>query len=400
VSFADLLRFAARALSGARLRSLLSLLGVSIGVAAVVILTALGEGARRYVVDQFSTLGTNLLAVVPGRTETTGVLPGVIGTPNDLTLDDARAVARRIAQARQVAPIAMSTDVVSHGELQRQVAVIGTNHQYLAVRDLELAYGSFLPLGELDRGTAVVVLGHAVARELFPVDQPVGSVVRVGEFRMRVIGVLAPTGTQLGIDLDELVMVPTATAMRMFDKHSLFRLLIKVGAHDDIESSREAVRQLLIERHGEEDFTVQTEEALASTFSSILGALTFALGGIAAVSLSVAGLGIMNVMLVAASERTSEIGLLRALGASQRQILAAFLIEAVMLSGSGGVLGLALGGLAVRLMVRIFPALPAAPPLWAVVSAFTVSLLVGAVFGLVPARRAARLDPVEALAKG
>ncbi len=400
MSFADLLRFAAGALSGARLRSLLSLLGVSIGVAAVVILTALGEGARRYVVDQFSTLGTNLLAVVPGRTETTGALPGVIGTPNDLTLDDARAVARRIAQARQVAPIAMSTDVVSHGELQRQVAVIGTNHQYLEVRDLELAYGSFLPVGEVDRGTAVVVLGHAVARELFPLDEPVGSVVRVGEFRMRVIGVLAPTGTQLGIDLDELVMVPTATAMRMFDTHTLFRLLIKVGAYDDIERSREAVRRLLLERHGEEDFTVQTEEALASTFSSILGALTFALGGIAAVSLSVAGLGIMNVMLVAASERTSEIGLLRALGAAKRQILAAFLIEAVMLSGCGGVLGLALGGLAVRLMVRIFPALPAAPPLWAVVSAFTVSLLVGAIFGLLPARRAAALDPVEALSKG
>lgn len=399
MSTVDLLRFATGALTGARLRSLLSLFGVSIGVAAVVILTALGEGARRYVVDQFSTLGTNLLAVVPGRTETTGMLPGVIGTPNDLTLDDALAVSRGVAQARLVAPIAMGTDVVSHGELQRQVAVIGTNRQYLEVRDLKLGYGSFLPAGELDRGAAIVVLGHAVARELFPVSEPVGSIVRVGEFRMRVIGVLAPTGTQLGVNLDELVMVPTATAMRMFDKRSLFRLLVKVNAYDDIETAREAVRQLLLERHGEEDFTVQTEEALASTFSSILSALTFALAGIAAVSLSVAGLGIMNVMLVATSERTPEIGLLRALGAGRRQILSAFLIEAVLLAGCGGVLGLVLGGLAVRLMVGLFPALPAVPPLWAVISAFTVSLLVGAVFGLLPARRAADLDPVEALAK-
>jgi putative ABC transport system permease protein len=237
-----------------------------------------------------------------------------------------------------------------------------------------------------------------VARELFGVDDAVGQVVRVGDWRMRVIGVLEPRGQQLGMDMDDVVIVPVATAMKMLNRSGLFRLVIQVRTHADLERAKAAVVRRLSERHGEEDVTVITQDAVVSAFSSILGALTMALGGIAAISLAVAGVGIMNVMLVSVSERTREVGLLKAIGAGRGQILAAFLTEAILISSAGGLLGLALGWAAVAVLVAVYPALPASPPVWAVVAAFSLSVVVGAVFGVLPARRATRLDPVAALA--
>ncbi|HEX4952108.1 MAG TPA: ABC transporter permease [Thermoanaerobaculia bacterium] len=395
----DLFRFSGRAVSGHRLRSALSLLGVAIGVAAVIVLTALGEGARRYVVDEFASLGTNLLAILPGRTETTGAMPGVVGVPNDLTLDDARAIATRVRLARNVAPVSIATETVARGELSRQVAVIGTAAGYREVIDFPVARGQFLPEGDFDRGAPVVVLGYNVAKELFGSEDPIGQVVRIGAWRMRVIGVNQQVGTKAGANLDEVVFVPVATALSMFNRTSLFRILVRTHTHADIETARAQVREILIERHGEEDFSSLTEEALASTFSSILTALTLVLAAIAAISLSVAGLGIMNVMLVSVSERTSEVGLMRAVGVSRRQVAVVFLLEAVLLSGLGGLVGLGTGYLVVRLLVSLYPALPASPPVWAVVAAVVVSLAVGAFFGWLPARRAARLDPVLALGR-
>ena len=398
MSARDLLLFAARALRGHRLRSGLSLLGVAIGVAAVIALTALGEGARRYVVSQFSQIGTNLLIVLPGRTETSGGMPGFGGVPNDLTLADAEAVVRAVPEIDRAAPLVMGSETVAWGERKRQVALVGGTHEMLEVRRLAMAHGRFLPETPWDRGAAVAVLGQTLARELFPGTDPVGAVVRIGDWRMRVVGVLAPRGMQLGIDMDDVAVVPVATAMKMLNRRSLFRLLLQVRGHADIDRAREQVRRLLVERHGEEDVTVIAQDAVLAAFSSILGALTMALGGIAAISLAVAGVGIMNVMLVAVSERTREIGLLLALGAGRRQILAAFLAEAVLLSTAGGLLGLAAGWGAVRALVALFPALPAAPPAWAVAAALALSVAVGALFGMLPARRATRLDPVAALA--
>ena len=400
MSFRDAFSFALRALLGSRLRTGLSLLGVAIGVAAVILLTALGEGARRYVVGQFASLGTNLVLVLPGRTETTGVIPGINGTPNDLTLADAEAIARQVRQVLHVAPISMATETIAFGERRRQIAVIGTTRGYLDVRDLTLRKGKFLAAGETDRGSSQVVLGHTVARELFGASSPIGAVVRVGSWRMRVVGVMEPTGTQLGVNLDEIVLVPVATALRMFNKSSLFRILVRLKGYAEIDRGRQAVRQLLQERHGEEDFSVLSEEALSSTFSSILNALTLALGAIAAVSLSVAGLGVMNVMLVSVSERTSEIGLMRSIGVARRQVLQVFLIESILLSALGGMTGLAIGLAGVRLLRHLFPAFPAAPPSWAIAAALAVSLLVGGLFGFLPARHAADLDPIVALGRG
>jgi putative ABC transport system permease protein len=394
----DVLAFAARALRGHRLRTGMSLLGVSIGVAAVVTLTALGEGARRYVVGQFASIGTNLVIVVPGKSETTGGMPGMGGVPNDLTLEDARALLRGIPEIEKAAPVVIGTETVAFQELRRQVAVFGSTYEALEVRRLTVASGRFLPPMEWDRSSPVTVLGRTAARELFPGRDPVGQVVRIGDWRMRVVGVLAPRGQQLGLDMDDVAVVPVATAMKMLNRRSLFRLLLQVRTHADLERAKEKIVRLIAERHGEEDVTAITQDAVLGALTSILGALTLALAGIASISLAVAGVGIMNVMLVSVSERTREIGLLKALGAGRRQILAAFLAEAVLISSAGGLLGLAIGWLAVRGLVAVYPALPATPPPWAVAAAFSLSVAVGAVFGVLPARRATRLDPVAALA--
>jgi len=393
----DLLRFSLGALSGHRLRTFLSLLGMAIGVAAVIALTALGEGARRYVVDQFASIGTNLLIIVPGKSETTGI-PGVGAAAHDLTLQDAQTILRVIPEAEKMAPMVVGTESVSHGARRRQVPIAGTTRDFLEVRKLAMGHGDFLPAEDIQRGRPVVVLGAKLARELFPGEEPVGQVVRIGGWRMRVIGVLAHRGQQLGMDLDDIAVVPVATAMRMFDRRSLFRIMVQVRGTAALGPVKEKVIKLFIQRHREEDVTVLTQDAVVATFSQILGVLTLAVGAIAAVSLSVAGIGIMNVMLVSVSERTREVGLLRAVGVGRRQVLAVFLTEAALLSAAGGLLGLGAGWLAVRLMVQLYPALPASPPLWAVFASLGLALGVGVLFGLLPARRAARLDPVLALA--
>jgi putative ABC transport system permease protein len=318
--------------------------------------------------------------------------------PNDLTLDDAEAIRRQVRQVRNVAPVSMGTERVSFGERNRQVMIVGSTYELLEVRELEMGSGRFLPAGDWDRGAPVTVLGTTLVRELFDNENPIGKVVRIGEWRMRVIGVLDELGTRMGIDFDEIAIVPVSTGMKMFNRASLFRVLVKLGSSGDVAAAQRQILDLIVDRHGEEDVTIITQDAVISTFSSILGVLTLALGGIAAISLGVAGVGIMNVMLVSVSERTAEVGLLKALGVRRVQILAVFLTEAVLLSTAGGLLGLAGGWMAVRLLVQLYPAIPASPPTWAVVAALSISIGVGAIFGVLPARRATKLDPVAALA--
>jgi len=399
VTLRDLLGFAMKALWGHRLRSGLSLLGMGVGVAAVIVLTSLGEGARGYVSNQFANLGSNILIVVPGKTETTGALPGMGGAPNDLSLDDFEAIVRRVRQVERAAPISMATTTAAHGELRRQVAVIGTTKEFLAVRNLSVSRGTFLPEGDIHHGASVAVIGERVVRELFPGTNPLGGIVRIDGWRMRVIGVLESRGTQLGVDVDDLVLIPVATAMRIFNRASLFRILIEARAHADLDSTADAVTTLLTTRHGEEDVTIITQDSVVTSLGNILDTLTLVLAAIASISLGVAGIGIMNVMLVSVSERTSEVGLLKALGVSRSQIVAAFLAEATLLSIAGGLLGMAAGFLGVGIIVGIYPDLPAHPPGWAVGAALGIALFVGMVFGVLPARRAARLDPIEALAR-
>lgn len=397
---ADLLHLATESLVRARLRSVMMLIATAIGVAAVVVLTSLGEGARRYVTGEFQALGTDLLIVLPGRSETTGVQPGLFAgeTPRDLTLDDARALLR-IPAIERIAPLVVGSAPVSAGELSREVPVIGTNADFLHVRKLAVGQGHFLPAGELDRDLAVCVIGSKVRSELFAHRPAVGASVRIGDRRFRVIGVLADSGRAVGFDLQELVIIPVSSAQQLFDTESLFRILIQARDTDAMPRVRDAVRATIAERHqGEEDVTVITQDAVLATFDRIFTALTLTLAGIASVSLAVAGILIMNVMLVAVSQRTAEVGLLKALGARGRQITALFLAEAVLLSLSGALAGLAVGFAANWVIGRMYPALPLGAPVWAIVAAVVIAVASGVVFGLMPARRAARLDPVIALA--
>ncbi len=398
MNFFDLFRYAVRALSGHRLRSGLCLLGVAIGVTAVILLTSLGEGARRYVTGQFIDLGTHLLIVLPGKVETSGGMPGFGGVPNDLTLDDMQALRREIRGAKLIVPITVATETVRGAGRSRQVAIIGSNDELLPARRLAVRPGgSFLPPGDPRRGAPVAVLGTKVAKELFPGDNPLGRVIRIGEWRVRVIGILEKRGVQVGMDMDEVVVIPVALSMKMFNRRSLFRILISVDRHQQIERVKERVIEIISERHDEEDITCITQDSVISTLSDILGALTLALAAIAGISLSVAGIGIMNVMLVAVAERSREVGLLKALGVERHQIVAAFLTEAVLLASAGGVLGLAVGWAGVKVIVSLYPAFPASPPSWAVAAALVVAGGTGMLFGVLPALRAARLDPVAAL---
>jgi putative ABC transport system permease protein len=397
----DTLRFARDAAVGTPLRTALSVLAMSIGVAAVVILTALGDGARMYVVGQFSSLGANLVIVLPGRSGTGGFNPAnaITTTPRDLTVDDAAAL-KRAPAIRRLGPLAVGTSEISFGGRLREVIVAGTNHDYFAIRGLEIAQGVPLPDEDWNRGSPVVVIGAKVREELFGNAPAIGQLVRIGDRRLRVVGVMKSTGQGLGMNTDEVVIVPVALAQAMFNTNTLFRILIEAKSREAIPQARAQALEILKQRHrGEEDVTVITQDAVLATFDRLLGALTLAVAGIAAISLAVAGILVMNVMLVAVTQRTGEIGLLKALGAPARTIRLAFLAEAAMLSAVGALVGYLLGQAGAFALRQAFPVFPAHAPDWAVIAGLSTALATGLLFGVMPARRAARLDPVQALMK-
>jgi putative ABC transport system permease protein len=397
----DILRFARDAALGYPLRTALSVLAMAIGVAAVVILTALGDGARRYVVGQFSSLGSNLVIVLPGRSGTGGFNPAnaITSTPRDLSIDDAAALLRTPG-VKRVAPLSVGTSEISVGGRLREVMVAGTTASYFPLRNFELGQGSALPEEDWGRASAVAVIGQKIRDEMFGNAPAIGQLVRIGDRRLRVVGVLKPVGQGLGMNTDELVIVPVALAQAMFNSNTLFRILIEANSREAIPPVREAVAAILKQRHrGEEDVTVITQDAVLATFDKLLGALTLGVAGIAAISLAVAGILVMNVMLVAVTQRTGEIGLLKALGATGKTIRLAFLAEAAMLSSLGALLGYLLGQLGAFVLRQLFPVFPAYPPDWAVIAGLSTALLTGLLFGFMPARRAALMDPVSALMK-
>jgi putative ABC transport system permease protein len=395
----DVLAFAGAALRGHRLRSSLSLLGVAIGVASVILLTSLGEGARLYVSGEFLALGSNLLIITPGKNETTGGLTLPLPAPRDLSLEDTDALRRRLPGARHVAPLALGEATAKAGDLTRTVGVGGTTAEFMPLRKIHLRMGRYLPAGEDERGDRVCVIGAKLQDELFLGRNPLGETLRLGEQRFKVIGVMAPRGVSLGTDLDDVIHVPVSQALGLFDERGLSQIMVELASHEEIETGKARALALLKERHdGFEDVTITTQDAVLTSFNRILVLLTTALAGIAAISLSVAGIGIMNVMIVSVSERTREIGLLKAVGVTAPQVLLAFLVEAALLSSAGGLVGVGVGIGGTRLVQALYPSFPMSPPSWAVPAAVAVSVSVGIVFGALPARRAARLDPVAALA--
>jgi putative ABC transport system permease protein len=396
----DLLFQAAKAIRTQPLRASLIVLAMSIGVASVNVLTALGDSARSYVVSEFQSLGTHLVVVLPGRTETTGGHPPIFGeTPRDLTLDDANALYRSRYIAA-IAPLNFGSAPVSAGGLERETNIMGSTSELLRVRHLTVGQGQFLPKADVDKEIPVCVIGQTIRDELFPRQQAVGQWVRINDRRFRVIGVLAKEGQSIGVAFDEVVIVPVASAQALFDTHSLFRILIEAHSQAAMYQSVDDIRNIIKLRHeGEDDITIVTQDSVVKTFDKILSALTLTVAGIAAVSLAVAGVLVMNVMLVSVSQRTAEIGLLKALGATQKQIQTLFISEAAMLSLAGASLGSLIGWLGIELLQLLYPGFPMSLPAWAWLAALAVAGVTGLTFGVIPARKAANLNPVTALGR-
>lgn len=397
MSALELLRFVVSALQGHRLRSVLSALGVGIGVMAVMLLTALGEGTRQYIVAQFTQFGTNLLAVNPGKVKTFG-MPGVFGgTTHQLTLEDAEALTR-ISGVERIVPVAMGQARVEAGPRGRSVYVYGVNHEAAAAWRFGVAQGTFLPPIELHRQGNAAVLGPKLARELFAAEPPLGKRVRIGGRSFLVVGVMESKGQMLGFDLDDSCYIPVASAMDLFNLAELHEIDVIAANAEGVAEVVRSIKEVLTARHrDQEDFTVTTETEMLDTFGRVISIITVAVTAIAGISLLVGGMGILTIMWISVHERTAEIGLLRALGVGRASVQRLFLLEATVLALVGGVGGLAVGGF-IELMLRaLVPGLPLATPPGAVIAALLTSLLVGVAAGVVPARRAAALDPVDAL---
>ena len=394
----DQLRFNWRIFKRHKLRTFLMLLAVSIGVAAVVLLTSLGEGAKRYIDAEFSSLGSNLLIVFPGRNETTGGRPPIFGTsPRDLTVADSIAVGR-INAIQRVAPIIVGTTNVRVGSRSRDLITVGTTREFLEVRGMSVSRGKSLPDDARETASAVCVLGAKVERELFGNRNALGEWVRVGDRRMRVIGVIEEGGQSMGMDMADIVMVPVSTAEQLFNSPALFRLMLEHKASADVEKVKKRVLAVIRDRHeGEEDVTLVTQDSLLQAFNNILNTLTLAIGAIGAIGLLVAGVLIMNISLISVSQRRQEIGLLKAIGGSSRQVRNLFLGESLMLVSIGAFVGVVSALMLILLFRKLWPIFPMAPPSWAVPVAVALAVITGLLFSWLPAKRAAGLDPVLAL---
>jgi putative ABC transport system permease protein len=393
----ELLRFCAGSIWSHRLRSVLSMLGIGIGIAAVILLTTIGEGTRRYILRQFTQFGTNIISINPGKTETVGI-PGVLGgTTHKLTIDDAQAL-EKIPDVTRVVMLSVGQAAVEAEGRTRSVFIYGVTDGVPEVWRFKVGQGEFLPGGDPRRGTSVTVLGSTLAQELFGDANPLGEFVRVAGSRLRVIGVMAPRGQILGMDIDDVAYVPVATGLRMFNQDELLEIHVTYPHERLTDVMVERVRAVLTDRHrGNEDFTITSQTAMLDVFGNVMGMITAGLGAIGAISLLVGSIGILTMMWISVGERTHEIGLLRAIGATRRQVLAVFWGEALLLSLLGGLLGL-VGGLGIAWTVRLLvPGLPLSTPPGFLLAAVLVSLVTGLLSGVLPARKAASLDPIEAL---
>jgi putative ABC transport system permease protein len=393
----ELLRLAAGSLISHRLRTALSMLGVAIGIASVILLTSIGEGTRRYVLEQFSQFGTNILGINPGKAETIGI-PGVLGgTTRKLTIDDAMAL-QRIQGVEEVVAGAYGSARVEANGRGRGVFIYGVTPNIPRAWKFRVRQGSFWPEGDPHRGYQVVVLGPKLKRELFGEENALGQFVRVSGTRFRVIGIMEPKGQFLGFDIDDAAYVPVASSMKLFNLPELTEVHVMyshAGLADRVERE---VKAILTRRHGgREDFTVTTQAAMLEVFDNVMNVITMSVGAIGGISLLVGAIGILTMMWIAVGERTSEIGLARAIGATRGQVHALFLAEAGALAGLGGTIGV-LAGLGVAALLRLaVPGLPVHTPPLFVALAVAISVVTGLLSGVVPARRAARLDPIEAL---
>ena len=393
----DAVLLAMRAITAHRLRSGLTLGGIAVGIAAVILLTSIGEGIHRYVLSEFSQFGTNVVGIAPGRTKVGGGPPSGLPTSvRPLTIDDAQAL-ERVPNVVGVVPTAWGNAEVAHGGRSRRTLVYGASSAATRVFNLDVRVGRFLPPEGAFQARSLVVLGPTLKRELFGADNALGAKLRIGSEPFVVVGVLEPRGQFIGMDLDDTAFIPAARALELFNRPGLTEINLSYREGASADSIVRAVTGVLAARHGREDFTITTQQEMLSALSNILDILTMAVAALGSISLLVGSVGIVTIMTIAVSERTNEIGLMVALGAQRRTILGLFLGEAVVLAVLGGLTGLAIGFGLAQLLRIVVPALPVTTPVDYAVLALLSSALIGLAAGVLPARRASTLDPVEAL---
>lgn len=394
--FSDLISHSYRSVISHKLRSSLTALGLIIGIAAVIILTSIGRGIHTYVLAEFTQFGTNLIAVFPGKTTTLGLSGATISTVRPLTIDDALSIAK-LDNILATLPLVQGNARIEAGNKQRRTTVLGVGSSVPEVWKINVASGRFLPAHEQVNPRAFAVLGHKLATELFAGKNPLGQRIRIGSDRFRVLGVMEKKGQMMGFDMDDTIYIPTAKALALFDRESVMEIDVLYKSNTAASSIEKSITRLLITRHGGEDFSLITQDQMLKSMDSILNILTLSVAALGGISLLVGSVGILTIMTIAVSERISEIGLLRAVGAEQNTIFTLFLFEALVLSLVGGVIGVGLGILIVQLIGIAVPGLPVQLAWAYIMAAFIVSLLIGLLAGVVPAMKAARLQPLDAL---
>jgi putative ABC transport system permease protein len=392
----DFLKLTSTSLIAHRMRSFLTALGISVGIAAVILLTSIGEGVHQFVLSEFTQFGTTLVGINPGKATTAGTSMGVFGTERPLTIEDAEAL-KRLPYARAVVPFVQGNAEVEAGNKRRRTTVYGAGPDMPEAFSMRVKSGRFLPQDDPLAPRAFAVLGSKMRQELFGERNPLGQRITIGGSRYRVIGVMQSKGTVLGFDLDDTVYIPAARALSLFNNDTLFEIDVLYEEGTSVDKVVDGIKKVLVSRHGRDDVTITTQQQMLDVLGSVLDVLTFAVGAIGGISLLVGAIGIVTIMTIAINERISEIGLLRALGARQSQILSLFLGEAIVLAAIGGLCGLVLGISIARLLHLALPALPVHTPILYIILAEAIAVVIGIAAGVLPARRAAMLDPVEAL---
>jgi len=393
----DSTKFALQAITSHRLRSFLTLLGIAVGIAAVILLTSIGEGVHRFVLEEFTQFGTNNISISPGKVKTGGQAPsGIPSTARLLTMEDAKSLKQLPHVTGSTPTVWGNSEVGGNGRLRR-TTVYGVDADFPRVFSYTVNVGNFLPHEGAGSSRAFIVLGSKLRNELFGTENPLGARVRIGGLQFRVIGVMASKGQFLGIDLDDTAFIPAERALELYNREGLMEIHVTYAEGASSANVAAAIKDMLKLRHGREDFTITTQEDMLKTLSNILNILTMAVGALGGISLLVGGVGIVTIMTISVTERTNEIGLLVALGARRRTILSLFLCESVMLAALGGLLGLLLGVGLAQLIHLILPAFPVHTPWSFAIGALVMSAMIGLLAGVLPARSASHLDPIEAL---
>lgn len=392
----DTLRFALNSLTAHRLRTVLSATGIGIGIAAVILLTSIGEGIHQFVLSEFTQFGTNIINVTPGKISTHGASLGAIGSARLLTIEDALALKTSRYGQYINAGVIGNAEIRARGR-SRRVTVYGEGPDFARAFRMKVSAGQFLPADDPRNPRAYAVLGSKVRTELFGNANPLGATLQVGMSRFRVIGVMESKGQVLGLDLDDTVFIPTTRALEIFNREGVMEINIAYRPGAPLQAVVDDIRRILVSRHGREDFTITPQQQMLKTLTTVLDVLIFAVAALGGISLLVGAVGMVTLMHIAVTERVAEIGLLTALGATRARIRILFLMESTLLATLGGLGGLAVGAGIAWLIKSLDVGLPVHIPWNYVLGALAISVLIGLAAGVVPAMRAARLNPIEAL---